>query len=356
MKEICFLIGNLDNSGGTERVTSIIANELSNSGYNITILSLVNGLNPFFELSEKIEVCSLYSEKISFKKQFLNTVLKIRGFVKEHSIGTLIVVDTISCLFTVPALLGTKVNHICWEHFNFNSDLGKKERSFARQLAARYCNTVVTLTQRDRGYWLIGTKHKANIIPIPNPSPFPVQNNDQINTSKVVLAVGRLTHQKGFDLLLQSWSLVTLSVPDWKLIIVGEGEDQTRLTECIDKYNLSATVYLVGSTDNVAQYYNQANIYCLSSRFEGFPMVLLETLSFGLSVVSFDCDTGPAEILAGTGSILVPPENIQELANSLIIMMKDDNRRKEIAINSRKKAKHYQIENIIPHWISIIEN
>lgn len=356
MKEICFLIGNLDNSGGTERVTTLIANELVKMNYKVSIISLTGGTHPFFEPDSRIKTFSLYSDKVSFKTNFFGVVWSIRKIIKKHKIDTLVVVDSISCIFTVPALYGLKVSHICWEHFNFNSDLGKKERRFARQLAARYCDTVVTLTQRDRSYWLKGTKHKANIIPISNPSPFPVQNNDQINTSKVVLAVGRLTHQKGFDLLLQSWKLLTQSVSDWKLIIVGEGEDQKRLTKYIDKYDLSETINLVGSTDNVAQYYNQADIYCLSSRFEGFPMVLLETLSFGLPVVSFDCDTGPAEILADTGSILVPPENIQELANSLMIMMKDDNRRKKIAVNSKKKAEHYQIENIIPQWISIIEN
>lgn len=355
MKEICFLIGNLDNSGGTERVTTLIANELIKMNYKVSIISLIGGKHPFFELDSRIKTFSLYSDKVSFKTNFFGVVYKLRNFVKNNKIDSFVVVDSISCIFSVPALYKLKVNHICWEHFNFNSDLGKKERRFARQLAARYCDTVVTLTQRDRDYWLKGTKHKANIIPIPNPSPFPVQNNDQINTSKVVLAVGRLTHQKGFDLLLQSWSLVTLSVPDWKLIIVGEGEDKTRLTECIDKYNLSATVYLVGSTDNVAQYYNQADIYCLSSRFEGFPMVLLETLSFGLPVVSFDCDTGPAEILEDTGSILVSPVNIEELANSLILLMNDNSLRESIADKAKKKAEIYQIENIIDRWKTVIE-
>ncbi|MFP3339434.1 glycosyltransferase, partial [Micrococcus sp. SIMBA_131] len=89
--------------------------------------------------------------------------------------------------------------------------------------------------------------------------------------------------------------------PDWKLKIVGDGENKAELSTFILDNNLASSVELVGKTNNIEEYYNNAAIYCLSSRFEGFPMVLLETLSFGLPVVSFDCDTGPEEVLENTG-------------------------------------------------------
>ena len=356
MKRICFLIGNLNNSGGTERVTSIIANELSKQGYDVSILSLYDGTNPFFELVPKIQTYNIYKKKISFKKNYIGVTWKIRQFVHKYKIDIFIVVDSISCIFTIPALSGLKVNHICWEHFNFNTDLGKPRRRLARQLAARYCDSVVTLTERDKAYWLKGTRNKLQITAISNPCPFPAQEYIKEKNSKVVLAVGRLAYQKGFDLLLQSWPEVNKAMPDWELKIVGEGIDRQKLSEFIENNQLTDSVELVGNTNDVSQYYKQAEIFCLSSRFEGFPMVLLETLAFGLPVVSFDCDTGPAEILEDTGSILVPQSDINKLALSLIELMSDDEKRQTISMKSKEKAQIYQSKNIINQWIDLLES
>lgn len=104
----------------------------------------------------------------------------------------------------------------------------------------------------------------------------------------------------------------------------------------------------------MTQYYEQAAIFCLSSRFEGFPMVLLETLSFGLPVVSFDCDTGPEEVLNGTKALLVEPENTDVLATSLIELINDEQLRSNIAVKSKEKALEYQIDEIIKHWDELL--
>ncbi len=158
MQKICFLIGDMSLSGGTERVTSIIANELAKRYYQVSILSLSNGVDSFFKLNESIGLYSLYSQKVSMKKNFIGCCFKIRKFVQQHKIDTLIVVDSISCIFSVPAIWGLKVKHICWEHFNFNVNLGVKFRDIGRQLAARYCDIVVTLTKRDKELWKAGLK------------------------------------------------------------------------------------------------------------------------------------------------------------------------------------------------------
>ena len=112
---------------------------------------------------------------------------------------------------------------------------------------------------------------------------------------------------------------------------------------------------LVGATDNVSKYYHQAEIFCLSSRFEGFGVVLIEALAFGLPIVSFDCDTGPAEILKDSGSILVPENNINLLALSLIDLMDNKEQRKNISLKSKERANRYQIEKIMPKWKNLFE-
>lgn len=352
---VLFLGGNFNNTGGTERVGSLVANGLSEAGYEIVLASMSGGDKPFFPLNKEIKVTSLFNSPGRTLYRTPSLIYKIRKLLKSEKIDVLIVVETMSVLFTLPAVIGLPVKHICWEHFNFKSDLGKKGRRLARQLAARYCDSVVTLTERDKEYWLAGTQHKNQITAIPNPCPFPVQDNAYPEHSKIILAVGRLVNIKGYDFLLQAWLKVIKYAPDWQLKIVGEGEERASLSQFIADNNLADSVELVGNTDNVQKYYEQAAIFCLSSRFEGFPMVLLETLSFGLPVVSFDCDTGPAEILDGTGSKLVKPNDTDLLADGLNELIADIDLREDISKKSKEKAKQYQSEKIIETWVELLE-
>lgn len=356
MKKICFFIGNLNNAGGTERVCSIIADELSHIGYDVSILSITGGDNPFFPLSKNIETESLFPMPGRTLYRTPAIIYKLRSYLKKESIDTLVVVETMSVLFTLPAIQGLSIKHICWEHFHFNVDLGKRSRGLARQLAARHCDAVVTLTKKDKEYWLQGTKHKSQIISIPNPSPYKTQKCKKRQESKIVLAVGRLTHPKGFDLLIQAWAKVAKEKCDWQLIIVGEGEDRQLLTELINEYQLNSKVNLVGTVNNIEDYYKKSDIFCLSSRYEGFGMVLIEALAFGLPIVSFDCELGPAEILEDTGAVLVPLSNIELLADALIKVMDNEEQRETISLRSIEKSKVYQPKAIISDWIQLIES
>lgn len=354
--KVLILGGNFSKTGGTERVGCMLANGLSDAGYEVILASISISDKSFFPLNENIKIVPLFDSPGRVLYRTPNIVYKIRKILKEEHIDTLIVIESMSILFTLPATLGLSVNHICWEHFNFNNDLGKKGRRIARQLAARYCDSVVTLTEKDRDYWLDGTKHKSQIIAIPNPCPFPIQDYDQEKDSKTVLAVGRLTHIKGFDMLLEAWIQVTKAMPDWTLKIVGEGEERPSLTDIITKNQLDNSVDLVGNINDVSQYYKDAEIFCLSSRFEGFGLVLIEAMSFGLPIVSFDCEAGPAEVLENTGSILVPEKDINKLALSLIELMNNDKQRKIISLKNKEKAKIYQPEKVINQWVDLLES
>lgn len=358
MKKICFLLGNLNHSGGTERVSTLIANSLSEySEYDISILSLVDGKTPFFEVNQKISTYSIFSKEVSFKSNFINVIWKIRKFVQEHEINTLIVVDTIACMFTIPALFGLNIKHICWEHFNFNNNNGVKFRDFSRKLAVKYCDYVITLTEKDKNIWL---KHfqniHAQIINIANPCSFPIQNYRKEKNTKTVLAVGRLTHVKGFDMLLEAWVQVNKVMPEWKLKIVGDGEDKLILTEIVKCNKLIECVELVGSTNNIGKYYEEAEIFCLSSRFEGFPMVLLEAQAFGLPVVAFDCETGPAEIVEhNINGLLVESGNIVQLTNSLLELINLSHiQYKNMSSYAVKNSARYSVSSIIKQWLTII--
>ena len=358
MKKICFLIGNLNNSGGTERVTTLIANALAQKNFQVSILSLSDGKQPFFELEPDIKIYSLYPEKISFKKNFFGAVWRIRKFVTQHQIDTLVVVDSISCVFTVPALFGLRVKHICWEHFNFKNNNGVKFRDYGRKLAAKYCDYVVTLTQRDKELWEKGLKKiNAKIVDIANPVSYEDIENIPSLEYKTVLAVGRLTHVKGYDLLITAWAKVAQQVPDWKVVIVGSGEEEIMLKQMAKSLGVDDSIIFAGQQKNIDTFYRQASFFCMSSRFEGLPMVLLEAQSYGLPIVAFDCDTGPAEIICEKSGILVENLNIQLLANQLLLATKMSvNQYCAMSNSALLNSKKYHIDNIVNHWVGLLES
>lgn len=352
--KIIFLGGNFNHSGGTERVASIIANDLSKRGHDVVIASTCAGDSPFFNLSKSIQLRSLFKKagRGIFRAPLL--IARIRKLLIAEKPDTLIVVESMLALFTVPATIALPIKHICWEHFNFKNDNGHKGRRVARHLAARFCDVVVTLTEKDRSFWLANTCKKAQIVVIPNPSPFAVQFAHAPENNQVVLAVGRLVSQKGFDLLLAAWKLVSRVATKWKLRIVGDGPDHEALIRLATDLSIQHTVDFVGATAAIEQHYKQAAIYCLSSRFEGFPMVLLEAISFGLPVVSFDCDCGPAEILAQTEARLVPSGDVDALARSLLALIHSPISREHISKLSKDKAAFYQPDVIMNHWLKLL--
>lgn len=358
MKNICFLIGNLNHSGGTERVTTLIANGLSKHDFKVSILNLFGGDSPFFKLHQSIQNDALFNKKLSMRKNYLSAIWKIRRYVITHQIDTLIVVDSISCIFSVPALFGlSKIQHICWEHFNYNVDLGVPLRSRGRQWAAKYCSRIITLTERDTALWKNNIpKIQARITTIYNPTSY---ESPEINPSlkhKTVLAVGRLTYQKGFDLLLQSWSEVSKQKTDWVLKIVGGGEDEKKLKAQANELDIADKVVFIPPTKNVAEYFKTASIFCLSSRFEGFGMVLLEAKAFGLPIVSFDCDCGPSDLIKnGTNGFLVKPDDILDLAEKINIACSlTESEYLKISNQNQVENNLFFTDKIIEKWVSIL--
>ena len=179
VKNICFLVGNLSHSGGTEKVTTLIANQLSKKDYQVSILSIVDGKDSFFPIDSKIQTYSLFSKKISMRKNYFSAVSKIREFCIHHKVDTLIVVDSISCVFTVPALMGLSIKHICWEHFNLKVNLGSRFRDLGRWMASKWCDHIVTLTERDKRFWIERYKinSKDKVLAISNPNTSNIANN-----------------------------------------------------------------------------------------------------------------------------------------------------------------------------------
>ena len=359
MSNICFLIGNISHSGGTERVTTIIANELAKKNQQVHILSLSGAGSPFFEQYQNIINSSLFTTNVSMRRHLLSVIAKIRKYLTEHQIDTLVVVDSISCVFTVPACLGLKINHICWEHFNFKVNLGTRLRDLGRWMAAKWCTKIVTLTERDKSFWIEKyPKINNKIFVIANPSPFENLDHQPTLESRTVLAVGRLDYIKGFDLLLEAWALVCKEVDErWILNIVGGGQEDANLKQLAQNLAIEARVIFSGQQKDVDSFYKKASIYCLTSRNEGFPMVLLEAQSYGLPVVAFDCDTGPAEILLNDeNGYLCKQGQVSNFSSAILKIISSEDRYQNFVKSAFRNSKRFKIETITKRWQDMLSD
>lgn len=354
-RSVCFLTGTLNVMAGAERMTATIANALAQSGYEVSILSLWDRTS-LFPLHPAIRHEALFDSRPSFKRAYLSTVSGIRKHVLGHGIDTVILVDTMLTLFTVPALFGSNVRQIAWEHCHFDEDLGRRARRFARRLSARACERIVVLTERDRARWHDALRPRSEVICIPNPLPFPMPDAPAARNGRTVLAVGRLTAAKGFDVLLNAWALVAGRAPGWNLSIIGEGEERPRLEMMRHELGLDGCVTLPGMQQNPAPAYANASVFCLSSRYEGFGLVLVEAMAFGLPIVSTDCETGPRELLThGRNAIVVPAADPSTLAKGLLQIIQDRAEADRLAAAARDDARRYSLETIGPQWVRLLE-
>jgi glycosyltransferase involved in cell wall biosynthesis len=174
-------------------------------------------------------------------------------------------------------------------------------------------------------------------------------------TGKTIIAAGRLKRQKDFFRLVRAFAQVAEKHPDWKLKICGDGPHRERLEELIAELGLEGKVELPGPVKNLGPELAAASMYALSSRREGFPMVLLEAMSKGLPVVSFDCPTGPREIVrSGENGLLVAHQDVDALAAAMIRMIEDEDLRRRCGAGALKTAERYSIDVIGERWEELL--
>lgn len=352
---ICFLTGTLNAFAGAERMTAVIANALAERGYRVFVLSLWDPTS-VFPLHPDVVHDALFESRPSFKRQYLATVAGIRRFVRQHGIDVLIEVDTMLTLFTLPATVGLTVRRIAWEHCHFDEDLGKPARRIARRLAARRADGIIVLTKRDCLRWLDALTPHCKVSTIPNPLPFHFPKEIAAGNSKTVLAVGRLVRAKGFDVLIRAWSHISTTHPQWRLHILGDGDERQNLETIVREQHISHSVRFLENHRNVEDAYAVASIFCLSSRYEGFGLVLLEAMAFGLPVVSTDCEAGPRELLRDRINALVAPvDDPYVLSRRLTELMDDHELARTLGRQARKDAWHYRIDVIVDQWEALLK-
>jgi glycosyltransferase involved in cell wall biosynthesis len=234
--------------------------------------------------------------------------------------------------------------------------LGNHDRVIRRAMTRLYprLDALAVLTDRDaeRYRQLVGDGLRVVTIPntvrrMPGPSADPGETT--------VLAAGRFAYQKGFDLLLAAWAEVAAEHPDWRLRLCGAGNLKGDLEAQIRELGLGDSVNLQGPAD-MAEAMANASIFALSSRFEGFPLILLEAMSKGMAVVSFDCPTGPADIIDDhRDGILVPPRDVEAFAAGLRELIGDEGLRRRCGAAAVATARRYTIEAVGAQWDALLE-
>lgn len=379
---LLYCIPHLYNSGGMERVLTQKVNWLAaHTDYTITIVTTeptpTGTPKCYFPLSEKVQVVEL---NIDFNADYTKPLLPkycahmrrmraykraLTEYIVQHGIELCISLGgkEIAFLRHLPCRTIAEM-HFAMDQRRQLIEANHKSLFWSlvgevrtRQLvqAVKPLERLVVLTDADKAAW-----EKAgctNVTVIPNPCSLDGQKvSIKSAKSKTILAVGRLHEQKGFDLLLQAWKPIEKTYSDWSLRIVGEGPKRAELEAQIESQGLKRVV-LAGATNNVLDEYEAASIFVLSSRYEGFSLVLAEAMWCGTPCVSFDCPHGPAELLADDRGWLVPNGDIAELTAQIAYALSHP----EEALKRAQKAQSfaqttYSEAAIMPQWVQLIES
>ncbi|XZJ82698.1 glycosyltransferase family 4 protein [Clostridium perfringens] len=382
--KIAFLTDTIFLHGGVARVVTTVANELSKS-HQVDIICTYTKIPQNYDLYKldkkkvnliyknipysisnkiirksikKIRVFDkLIDNNIYMKLRFpKNMRLKLSSFLNNKNYDVVIGVHGFYSMLLGSIANSLNCKTIGWQHNSYDAYFGKKNKYFWKKeeifkLLLSNLDGNIVLTKHDKFQY--ENNLGINSYVIYNPRSF-VSNIKSKLYKKNILAIGRLTKQKGFDNLIKAFKIATANLKEWNLEIVGEGEESLYLKKLISELELDDIVKIRGFTNNIQEYLSRASIYAMSSNWEGFGLVVTEALEFGLPVVSFKT-TGPFEILNGYNcGKIVEIGDINGFALSLKELMVDYELRKNLSRNAIKRADDFSIEKIGAIWNSFL--
>ena len=351
------LVNSSMSCGGAERVTGILANAWVSMGLRVTIVTIHSAEGDFFRLDPRVgrrslNMSSQSDSLLGSVASNLKRVSALRRQLKSLKPSVIVSFQDQNNVLTLLANIGLRVPVIVSERNDPRMRSIPRPWSVLRSISYKWADALVLQTNslREWGEQLV---RGERIEVFPNPVlPQARDNEASGQESMTIVAAGRLVHQKGFDLLLQS---LTLCKKKWKLKVLGEGPERSKLEALTRDLSLDDQVEFVGQTSNPAKVFSSSALFVLSSRWEGFPNVLLEAMACGLPAVSFDCRSGPSEIIRdGVDGTLVKDGDVSGLARAIDALMLDESTRSNYSRRAVDVLERFSVDKILNQWLKLI--
>lgn len=357
--KIFFIIPYLT-KGGAQRVVTNLSNHFINKDISVFIL-ILNDCEIGYSLDPRIKVIHIIKGRnTNILHRLYNTARtfrKLYSLVSKESPDCVVSFITSANMWTGFICNLLKVPYFVSERTVTTRTLDTYN-SFNKRIVQFFYRKSkrIVVPSIGIGAELMQKHNLNNVTVIKNPvTPFSPLTNQIVHNRPFILAVGRLNYVKGFDLLIEAFSMIESKEID--LIVVGEGKDRNRLMGIIDKKGLSGSVFLPGKKANMQDYYDQCDIFVLSSRNEGYPNVLIEAMSAGCAAIAFDCETGPSEIINnGVNGLLISNGDTKMLADAIDLLMTDQPLKARISREAKLIGQSNSMDDIADEWENLLVN
>jgi glycosyltransferase involved in cell wall biosynthesis len=341
---------------------SVMASHWAEKGWTVNLLTFDSGkVPPFYPLHSSVRHRALGLEgpttgPVDAIRSNFARVRRLRSAIRETKPDIVIALMNETSVLTLLATVGTGIPVLVQEQNDpFHETIARQWDVLRRWVYPRAAQVVV-LTERSVGFFPRRIRQRTRVIP--NPTIVTGEPRNPVSGDgppKTLIAMGRLVPQKGFDLLLQAFARVAKANPGWSLEILGEGHLRKELEAQVESLGLRDRVRLPGTTKQPHDKLRKADLFVMSSRHEGFPLSLCEAMACGLPAISFDCPTGPREIIRdGIDGILVPAENVAALGDTLGQLMSDPKRREALAKRAPEVLDRFSVEKVMGMWEALV--
>jgi GalNAc-alpha-(1->4)-GalNAc-alpha-(1->3)-diNAcBac-PP-undecaprenol alpha-1,4-N-acetyl-D-galactosaminyltransferase len=349
------------NAGGAQRVLLTMADHWARQGRFVTVITLDSETADFFPVPDGVQRVALDLAEPTKRLEVLRTsfrkIRRLRAAIHDSNPDVVVSFIDKTNLLVLLSCVGLGIRVVVSERIDPRNQPIEAPYEMLRRVLYRRAFALVVQTQSVRA-WAESFMRQDKVFVIPNPietGPHEPVGEYRLPEGPVVFAAGRLHHQKGFDLLLDAFASCTDRHPEWSLVIFGEGPERTELELRVRALGIGTKVQLPGEVKGLRSLYEHADLFVLSSRWEGFPNVLLEAMARGLPVVSTDCPSGPADMIEdGRNGLLVPPNDVGALTRAMDELMSEEGLRRRLAENARDVSQRFSVERIMRRWDELI--